>query len=272
MTSQTSREVIPFNYQRIANCHQPNPTRFHLVSEWTGLVLLCLMLISFLDFKPSQTQNTYAIKTLEPSVSAESNFIEENPSELTSPILHSSDNSSIQSITHDKVEEPLQAGKALMKMDESGQFFALGDINGHTVVLLADTGASFVMIPSQLAQRMGLVKGKPVQINTAAGPVIQYLTTLDTLSIGSITLHHVTATIAPDMLYDKLVLGMNVLLSLHMKTSIHGLELSLNDTQDSPETTDTIEESLPFKKPLSLCMKPGNQFDQHSLECLKGVR
>jgi len=159
-----------------------------------------------------------------------------------------------------------------MKMDQSGQFFALGDINGHPVVLLADTGASFVMIPSQLAERMGLIQGKPVQINTAAGPVTQYLTTLDTLNIGSITLRNVTATIAPDMLYDKLVLGMNVLLSLHMKTSIHGLELSLNDNKDSAETTNTIAESLPFKKPLSLCMKPGNQFDQHSLECLQGAR
>lgn len=108
-------------------------------------------------------------------------------------------------------------------------------INQKSVTLLADTGASVVVVPEKIAKKIGLRSGKPMQFRTAGGLVTNYATTLDNLTIGPIQIRNVEAVINPSMHEDFALLGMNVLALLHMtqqreKTAASGLQTQ-NDGQ-----------------------------------------
>jgi aspartyl protease family protein len=91
---------------------------------------------------------------------------------------------------------------------------ASGKINGKPVEFLVDTGASFVSVPEQVANRVGLEKGRPLTANTANGNVTVYSTSLDRISIGDITLYDVKADINPHMDGEEILLGMSFLRNL----------------------------------------------------------
>ena len=95
-----------------------------------------------------------------------------------------------------------------------GHYLLDGKIDGVTVTLLLDTGATAVAIPAALAKRLGLASGAPVQIRTANGTVTGYRTRLRSLELGDIRLHDVAALVTPGMEGEEVLLGMSALKQL----------------------------------------------------------
>ena len=102
----------------------------------------------------------------------------------------------------------------VLKSSRFGHYVANGKINGQEVVFLVDTGASFVSVPGEVADRIGLVRGAPITAMTANGEIRVYATTLDTITIGDITLYDVRADINPFMNGKEILLGMSFLRNL----------------------------------------------------------
>lgn len=86
-----------------------------------------------------------------------------------------------------------------------------GAINGISVTLLVDTGATTVSVPAHLAPRLGLKPGAVQLTSTANGVVETRATVIDELKMGTISLYHVRASINPGMQDDEILLGMSAL-------------------------------------------------------------
>ncbi|NNL94458.1 MAG: TIGR02281 family clan AA aspartic protease [Xanthomonadales bacterium] len=104
------------------------------------------------------------------------------------------------------------SGRAMvvLQRDRSGHYVAEGQINGQVVNFLVDTGATDVAIPEQTARTLGLQFGPQVAVMTAAGPVRAWRTRLDRVSVGSVSLDNVRATITRAPM-EEVLLGMSFL-------------------------------------------------------------
>lgn len=116
------------------------------------------------------------------------------------------------------VEQGNEDGRTMvvLKRDRSGHYLAQGEINGHSVLFLVDTGATDVAISEKTARKMGLEFGPQTTVMTAAGPARAWRTRLDRVSLGSIALDNVRATITPG-LGKEVLLGMSFLKYFHMR-------------------------------------------------------
>lgn len=110
----------------------------------------------------------------------------------------------------------------VVQRDRSGHYLAKGAINGSEVDFLLDTGATDVAIPERLARELGLEFGPDVAVMTAAGPVRGWLTRLDSVSIGGLSLDNVRGTITRGPL-NEVLLGMSFL--KHFRLTQQGDEL-----------------------------------------------
>lgn len=107
-----------------------------------------------------------------------------------------------------------------------GHYVFDGQINDHTVTFMIDTGATDVVIPQGLADKMGLTSYGRSQASTANGIITVFNTTLKRVSIGPITLYNVRASINPAMNSDDYVLmGMSALKHLEMRQKSSTLTL-----------------------------------------------
>jgi len=106
--------------------------------------------------------------------------------------------------------------QVMLERDRSGHFLAQGEINGHPVLFLVDTGATDVAISEKAAREMGLEFGPRTTVMTAAGPARAWRTRLGRVSLGSIALDNVRATITPG-LGNEVLLGMSFLKYFHMR-------------------------------------------------------
>lgn len=106
-----------------------------------------------------------------------------------------------------------------------GHYQASGHINDQAVEFMLDTGATAVAVPGRVAQRLGLVRGPAMQVQTANGNATAYATRLDKLRLGDIELRNVRAHISPSMDGDEVLLGMSVL--KHLDFSQQGDTLTL---------------------------------------------
>ena len=104
--------------------------------------------------------------------------------------------------------------EVLLEGNAQGHFVASGRINGEDVVFLLDTGATDVAIPAEVADRLGLTRGAPLQLLTANGQTTGYRTVLDSLSLGEIVLRDVRAIVAPGFGGEQIPLGMSALKQL----------------------------------------------------------
>ncbi|WP_371923492.1 TIGR02281 family clan AA aspartic protease [Pseudomonas sp. OIL-1] len=98
--------------------------------------------------------------------------------------------------------------------NRQGHYLVGGQINGVDVTFLLDTGATFVAIPAQVADELGLARGRPVMVNTANGLAESYSTNIESLALGDIRLRDVAAGIVPGMSGDEILLGMSALRQL----------------------------------------------------------
>ncbi|MGI1678427.1 MAG: TIGR02281 family clan AA aspartic protease [Cellvibrionaceae bacterium] len=90
-------------------------------------------------------------------------------------------------------------------------YLANGKINGKTVTFLLDTGATDVVVPQNLAKKLGLKAGAKGYATTANGVVEIRYTEIEKLSLGSIELRAVKASINPGMNGVEILLGMSAL-------------------------------------------------------------
>lgn len=133
--------------------------------------------------------------------------------------------SPISSLEHDDVVVSLIANR-------QGHYIANGLINALPATFMLDTGATDVVIPEDLAHAYGLPSQGQGWGLTANGRVKVTRTTINTLSIGDITLYNVRASINPGMnKAQPILLGMSALQQLELSQT-EG-ELTLIQTQKS---------------------------------------
>ncbi len=96
---------------------------------------------------------------------------------------------------------------------QNGHYFANARINGHSIRVLVDTGASFIGLSSETAKKMGInyASGKAGRSSTAAGIVKSYTLRLDYVQIGGIKLYGVMASVIEGAFPDIPLLGMSFL-------------------------------------------------------------
>jgi aspartyl protease family protein len=110
--------------------------------------------------------------------------------------------------------------------DVRGQFMTTGSINGATVQMLVDTGATFVALGVADARRMGInyLQGERAVSRTANGIAHVFKVKLDSVRVGDISLTNVDATIHDsDMPFA--LLGMSFLNRVEMRRE--GTDLTL---------------------------------------------
>lgn len=109
------------------------------------------------------------------------------------------------------IEEAGRSGLVL-EANRLDHYVLTGKINGRSVTLLLDTGATNVAVPEKMAKELGLEKGRAVRFSTANGFTIAYQTSIDVLELGNIKLLDVEANISPGMNeMDGILLGMSAL-------------------------------------------------------------
>jgi aspartyl protease family protein len=121
--------------------------------------------------------------------------------------------------------------EVILHRSMGGHFRARVDVNGKTVPMLVDTGASAVVLSYQDAQALGL---KPdsltysVRVTTANGQAYAAPVRLDTVSIGPIERRSIRAMVAEKGRLEESLLGMTFLSTLG-SIQIQTNELKLRD-------------------------------------------
>lgn len=121
--------------------------------------------------------------------------------------------------------DPNQVPEVTLIQNRDGHYLANGKINNQPVTFLLDTGATDVVIPKHIAQRLKLKQGVATQARTANGLITVYATRLNSVSIGAITLNNIQASINPHMEFDEILLGMSFM--KHLDLLQRGKELTL---------------------------------------------
>lgn len=105
-----------------------------------------------------------------------------------------------------------------LKADGRGHYMVQGQINGGTVRMLLDTGATAVALPASEAVRLGInyKAGRPGYVNTANGTAPAYIVKLDTVKVGDIQINHVDAVVQEQGL-PFILLGMSFLNRTEMR-------------------------------------------------------
>jgi len=123
-----------------------------------------------------------------------------------------------------------ESGRAMiiLQRDRSGHYVADGEINGHEVTFLVDTGATDVALPADAARKMGLEFGPEMVVMTAGGPMNAWMTRLDRVTVGGLTLTNVRGTITQGPL-NEVLLGMSFL--RHFKITQQGDQLLIESEE-----------------------------------------
>ena len=108
---------------------------------------------------------------------------------------------------------------AVITADVQGHFSSDGQVNGMPVRFVVDTGATLVALPASEARRLSLdyLKGRKALMGTANGTTTGYLIKLDTVQVGSVTLHGVDAVVMDSTGFGTPLLGMSFLNRMNMK-------------------------------------------------------
>lgn len=129
---------------------------------------------------------------------------------------------------HPNTELVVREGSArptlVLKPNHQGHYLLNGQINGTEATFLIDTGASDVVIPSELAAQAGLQGRGRFLARTANGTIEVSRTVIDRLELGPLVLRDVTATINPHM-EGEVLLGMSALRHLELGQTGQGMTL-----------------------------------------------
>jgi aspartyl protease family protein len=111
--------------------------------------------------------------------------------------------------------------------NSAGHHMADGQINGVPMKFIVDTGATSIAMNSGDAKRAGIdyKKGTQISVHTASGNVAAYQVVINTLKLGSVTLHQLDAVVLEGSSPAIVLLGMSALSRLEMKRE--GIALTL---------------------------------------------
>lgn len=115
---------------------------------------------------------------------------------------------------------PVSAQRATLTADTGGHFITIAQVNGISLRVVVDTGASVVTISADDAKRAGInyLSGQRSRMQTANGVTTAYRVAIDTVKLGGITLHNVEGAIVQgDVLGGVGLLGMSFLNRLEMR-------------------------------------------------------
>lgn len=124
------------------------------------------------------------------------------------------DRTAARSATAEKAqrERAPAARVTAISADRNGHFSAAALVNGVHVEMLADTGASLVVLSEADARRTGIDPNRltyDVPVKTANGTSSAAHTVLDEVRVGGISLRNVEALIAPPGALETSLLGMS---------------------------------------------------------------
>lgn len=107
---------------------------------------------------------------------------------------------------------------AVLQADTRGHYVVQGQINGGSVRMLLDTGATMVALPASDAARLGIdyKSGRVGFVNTANGAVPAYVVRLNTVKVGDIEINQVDAVVQEQGL-PIILLGMSFLNRTEMR-------------------------------------------------------
>jgi aspartyl protease family protein len=93
--------------------------------------------------------------------------------------------------------EAVSGNRVVLTAGSGGHFMTQGQINGKTLTMVVDTGASAVAMGAQDAQSIGLnyQSGQAVQVSTANGVVAGWRIKLATLRVGDVLLYDVDSVV-----------------------------------------------------------------------------
>ena len=108
-----------------------------------------------------------------------------------------------------------------------GHFFSAGAINGKAVRFVVDTGATFVSMGANEAERLGIAyrNGQRGTTNTANGQMTVYKVSLASLRIGDVQVYNVEALVGEAPM-DHVLLGNSFLTRFQMKRENDTMTLS----------------------------------------------
>ena len=110
------------------------------------------------------------------------------------------------------------ATQIVLSASSGGHFLTAGAINGKAVRFVVDTGATYVSIGSNDAERLGLAyRGGPRgYATTANGQMAAYKIMLDSVRIGDVVVYNVEALVGAAPM-DQILLGNSFLSRFQMK-------------------------------------------------------
>jgi aspartyl protease family protein len=116
----------------------------------------------------------------------------------------------------------------VLSAESGGHFFSSGTINGKSVRLLVDTGATMVALDQYEADRLGIdwKNGRRGMSRTANGDAPFYLTSLASIRIGDVQIYDVPAIVSPAPM-PFILLGNSFLNRFQMKRENDLLTLDL---------------------------------------------
>src|SRR6267378_4528488 len=105
--------------------------------------------------------------------------------------------SQAQIVVNGTAARSLWIGETVLRASPSGHFFANAALNGVAFPAVIDTGATFVVLNWDQAERMGIDmrQSQRVMTHTANGPVPAYVITLTSVQVGEIGLLNVPAMV-----------------------------------------------------------------------------
>lgn len=124
-------------------------------------------------------------------------------------------------------QEPVEQVVTIPR-DGRMQYRTTAIVNGFSLPVLVDTGASVVGLSVDHARAMGLDyrDGQQAQIQTANGLALAHLVNLQSVNVGGIEVNNVQAAVVPGEFPDAALLGMSYL--RHVRLQEEGGILSLS--------------------------------------------
>ncbi len=105
-------------------------------------------------------------------------------------------------------------------MSQGRSYIAGGRINGQSVEMIVDTGATSVALNSRQAKQLGIryyEQGKRGKVRTASGLAEAYYLTLESVGVGGIVIHQVPGVVIIGEYPKHILLGMSYLRRVSMR-------------------------------------------------------
>ena len=113
--------------------------------------------------------------------------------------------------TVESLSAPGGAPTIFLHRNRYGHYVANGELNGVTIELMLDTGATDIAVSEAVAAMTGLAKGPAYPVSTANGSTLAYATVIASVRLGDIVEYDVRASIVPHLDDPQVLLGMSFL-------------------------------------------------------------